>query len=232
MIFLFHGDNLSKSRQTIVHLQNRLKATNKKEVAISEITPQELKEMCASFDIFSEPPFIVLDIASTNNKNLSEYTESLHQMPKGTNLLVLADKELPKSNAFLKEVPNVRGKVILSNRIHQSNIFKFVDALFFKDRKKAYKELRTLLIENEDPYYLFSMVLYGLRNVANAKFEAPSLSKAAQFVKSKAQKQAKNFTEKEIATLYKTIYQTDKKLKTGKISPDIVIPYTIEKILS
>lgn len=231
MIFIFHGDNLPKSRETILRLQKRLKAKNKKEIDVLDITPNELKEMAVSFDIFSEAPFIVLDISDAGRKNLIEYAQIAHELPKKTTLIILSNKGLAKSNVFIKEVTKAGGKITLNNSIPTSNVFNFVDTLFSKKRAETYKQLSDLINDDEDPFYLFSMILYGLRNLAFAKFESPSFEKAAPFVKSKSVEQSEAFTKQKINKLYSQLYQTDKNLKTGKISPDLVIPYTIEKIL-
>ncbi len=231
MIFLLHGDNLPRSRETIIQLQQKLSTQNKKEVSIGDISAHELKELCASFDIFSEPPFIVLDISDAGNKNVTDYVNVLKTIPTQTNLVLLADRELSKANAFLKASSELKSKVVFSKSAPTSNVFKFIDAVYTKNRKLAYSELRDLLVSYEDPFYLFSMLLYGLRNIAYAKFNSPALDKMAPFVKSKAIAQAHKFTHTQIHNLYTDFYNIDKNLKTGKLSQELVVAYTIEKIL-
>lgn len=231
MILIIHGENLPRSREIILQLQKKVNSTNKKEVGIEEVTPRELKEMMVSFDIFSEPPFIVLDISDAGRKNVKEYIETLKEIPKESHFVALANKELPSTNAFLKSTKELNAKVVLNRTAPTSNVFRFIESLFSKNRSATYSELRRLLLKDEDPYYLFSMILYELRNITHAKFDSPHLIKMNPFVKNKATKLAKDFSREDIFKLYREFYSIDKDVKTGKISPDLMIPYTVEKVL-
>lgn len=231
MIFIIHGDNFPKSRDNILKIQNKLGVDNKIEAGVADLTPNQLQEQTLSFDIFSKAPFVVLDISKAGRKNLKDYVSVLKEIPKRTNVVILSNKSLSKTNVFIKAKKELSAKEIHNTQIPSANIFKFINYVFDKNRSRAYKELRNLMLDSADPFYLFSMLVYGLRNLALAKFESPSFNKMAPFTKSKAQKQANDFTDKQILKLYESFYKIDKNVKTGKLSPEILVPYAIEKVM-
>ena len=230
MIYLVHGDDYSKSRKLIINQQRKYDIGAKVERDIEDITPRELYEDVASFDLFGNAPFVVLKIPNTKVADVAKFIDVLKKAPEETVLIILAEKELGKTNAFLKEAPNYKAKVALNNKASASNIFNFVDQLFYKNKKRAYQELSVLLDEDADPFYIFSMIFYGMRNLVHAKFNSDEFSKKSSFVQSKALKQAQAFSEEQILDLYDFVYSVEKKLKTGEIHQDMAITYTIEKV--
>lgn len=232
MIFIVHGEDYSKSRKLIVNQQKKLNVETKKEFDVTEIEPNELGDAVFSFDMFGEAPFVILNISKAANKNLDAYLNIAKKTPKDASLIILSNKKLTKSNIFIKNAVKIKAKEIVNNKDITGNIFKFVDYLFYKNRIAAYKELNKLTQEENDPFYTFSMILYGLRNVLHAKYETKEFSKKSPFVKEKAQRQAEKFSKEQITNLYNQLYETDKKLKTGQMSSDIVLTHTIEKIIN
>jgi DNA polymerase III delta subunit len=230
MIFLIHGDDLSKTRLTILKLQERLGAKNKKEVDITDITPEQLRGFTNTFSLFGESPFIAVDISSIGNKKFDDHLKVIEKAPEAATIIFFSNKELGASNFIVKFVKN-NGKIVINKLTPSSSIFNFLDSLFTRNRRSTYQELRKLLINDEDPFHIFSMIVYGIRNLAYVKLESPMAAKMAPFVKSKTVRQSSNFSAANLLELYKEVYLIDKNLKTGLISPDIVIPYTIEKIL-
>jgi hypothetical protein len=75
------------------------------------------------------------------------------------------------------------------------------------------------------------MLLYGLRNIAGAKFNSPAFQNASPFVTQKAKAQSAKLSEKDVRDLYSAFYKLDKNVKTGKVLPDVLIPLAIEKVL-
>lgn len=231
MIFVVHGQDYSKSRKIIVNQQNKLNVTHKVELLIEETSPAQLLESVSSFDIFGTPPFVIFNISKAANLNVDRYVEVAKKTPVKSTLIILSNKTLTKTNPFIKSLNANDTKIVENTLAESANIFTFVDNLFSKNRMGTYQELTKLLIDDNDPFYIFSMILYGLRNVTHAKFGSSEFEKKSPFVRTKALSQAKNFTHSQLQDLFVTLYTIDKDLKTGKISPDIVITYTLEKIL-
>jgi DNA polymerase III delta subunit len=207
MIYVVHGDNLSYSRKIILNQQKKLGETARTEVSVADITPQDLQNLVTSPDLFGTPPFIVLDISELKRTNPKDYIEVIKQTPEEATLIILSPKELGKTSPFLALAVN-GAKIILNKTQPKSNVFKLVDSLFKGFRKAAYKELQTLTLEDQDPFYIFSMILYGAR------------------------KNSGNFEPEQLKALFNELYSVDKKAKTGEIPIDMMLTLTVEKVLS
>jgi len=156
----------------------------------------------------------------------------MEKIPKDTTLIILSEKELSKSNIFIKNTKNLKARLNFNEIAPQSNIFNFVDAVFYKQREKAYQELSKLLKDDVSPFEIFSMLNYGLRTLASAKFESPSYQKMSDFVKRKAYSQSKLFSKEQIAELFEKLRKIDMESKLSEIDEDLLIPTTIETVLN
>ncbi len=240
MIIILHGENIAKSRTLISQLKAKLdlktsdKNLNalKKDLDIADITPGLLNETILSYDLFSEPPFIILEVSNASRKNLDAYIEVLMKVPQEVTLVIYSKKELSRSNVFIKNAAKLRAKVLENIQEPNSNIFAFVDALWSKNRKKIYEEYTSLIADGEEPFYIFTMLIFGLRNITYAKLDSKELVQNAPFVAQKAFRQAKEFSIDKLLDLYRVAYQMDKSLKTGKINIEHAIPLMIEKVLT
>lgn len=206
MVYLVHGENYSYSRKIISSQQKKLGVETKTEVDLEDVTPEQLKALCTYFDIFGTPPFIVFNISKAGRQNLEPYTKIITDVPQETTLIILSSKDLSSTNIFVKEAKNLGINVVRNQKIPESNIFRFIDALYKGNRFLTYKELSKLIKEDQDPFYIFSMILYGAR------------------------KNASSIGEEKTKQLFLDLYNTDKILKTGGIDPEIAIPYTVEKV--
>lgn len=109
----------------------------------------------------------------------------------------------------------------------ESSIFTLIDALAGKNKKEAVKLLYQSLERGEDPFYIFSMIVYQFRNILKVadlkenmrcnEFEIAKLSKLHPFVVKKSISQMKNFSFEKLKSVYKTLGQLDAEAKTGKI---------------
>jgi len=232
MIYIVHGDDYPKSRRLIINQQKKLAMGLKTERDISETTPKELYETACSFDIFGNAPFIVLNIPATKVANVQDYIEIMKKIPEKTVLIVLCDRELGRTNAFYKSAPDLKAKVVLNSEDQDSNVFKFVDNVFMKNKAGAYKELEKLYQEDSNEFYILSMLLYGLRNITHAKYTTDSFVKKSSFIKNKAIAQADNFSTDQIRDMYTYMYEVDKKLKTGLIDQEVALVRTIEQVVN
>lgn len=88
------------------------------------------------------------------------------------------------------------------------SVFPFLDLLGQRD-KRAFLELDKLKRAGYDSQYLITMILYLLRNlVATPKG-------AKDFVKNKNAKMRINFAPDQLVNLYKSVLETDFKIKSG-----------------
>jgi len=232
MIYIVHGDDLVKSRALILNQQKKLGCESRLEFEISDITPKELLEKSCSNDLFGNQPFIVLDVTNAGRMNLDPYLNVIKKMPPLTTLIILSGKTLSKSNLFIKKSQELKARPNLNEVTPSSNIFNFIDAVFYKQREKAYKELAKLLKDGVSPFEILPMIFYGIRTVASSKFEAPSYKKLHSFVKSKSSSQAKLFTEEQLKNIFEKFRKIDMKSKLSEIDEELLIPMTIEIVLN
>lgn len=231
MIYIVHGDNALSSRDFVIGLQKRLASAVRREGDVSDVSPQQLEELCMSLDVLGDAAIVILDVSRAGRMKLDPYVSVLENVPDDATVVIFSEKELPASSVFLKNASKLEARVVRSRPAKTSNVFSFIDFVFSGNRNMSYKELRKLIVAGEDPFSLFSMLLYGLRNVAYVKLDAPEVSKMAPFVRSKASAQAANFSRESLLRLFEDFYNLDKKVKTGAVSSDLLIPLAIEKTL-
>ena len=231
MIYIVHGEDISKSRIMIQNQQNKCGCT-RQEMSISNITPEGLYEICCSNDLFGTPPFVVLDISSAGRINLEPYIEKIEKIPEQTTLIILSNKQLTKTNAFIKNAGRLKAKLNLNELKPQSNIFKFVDAVFYKQRENAYLELSKLINDSVSSFEIIPMMFYGLRNVSTSKFNSPSYNKSSGFIKNKAHSQSLLFSDQQLINIYEEFRKLDMKSKIGEIDEDVLVPMAVEIVLN
>ena len=234
MIYVLHGSNLSAARSFIVGLHEKAESiSTKKELQVEDTSPEELSNLTSSIDMFGGSPLIILDITSRGRKDMNPYVEVLEKVPYDKALvIVLSGKKLRKSNVFIKNAKKLDARVKEFEEKDDSDIFNFVDRVFEGKRKASYKELQKLILMDKSEFYIFTMLVYGLRNLAYAKFNSPAYEKLHPYVKSKVQRQSQKFSEKAITDLYLYFYDLDLKVKTGRINSGILVPMAIEKVLT
>lgn len=232
MIYLVHGDDIAKSRALIANQQKKLGVEKRTEVVLGETGIVSIIETSKSGDLFGNPPFLVVDASKASKTVLDEFANSIEKIGKDAVLIIFFNKELTKTNPVLQKVIPLDIKTSLSVKTVEGNVFKFVDALFSKNRKTAYSQLQNLYKEDADPFYIFSMIVYGIRNLANVAFKSATVFKMNPYVKTKAESQLKNFDETTVKEIYSKLYELDKKAKTGALEPDLALTLAIEKVLN
>jgi len=208
MIYIVHGNNYASSRRLILNQQKKLATENKLELNIKDITPGKLTDMIGSFDIFGNAPFIILNITDAKSVTLEKYIATLENIPAKSTLILISAKKIRSTSKFLKGAKLCGAKILLNDVLMKSNIFKFVEALFSKKRTQTYSELSQLVKEKNDPFYILSMIYFGLR------------SKTSKYSHQKRMK------------LYEELYKIEKQVKTGGLTPNLALTFAIEKVLT
>src|SRR3989344_3641373 len=155
MIYLVHGSDLATSRKLIINQYKKLNTQNKGEFHIADVTPDQLTSFVFSFGIFGDAPFLILDISGIGKLNISEHIDALVGTPQASTVIILSDTKLSSSHYVFK---TLNPKSIESEKKLESNIFLFLDSLFQKNRKEAYKNYKNLIDEEFDPFYIFTML--------------------------------------------------------------------------
>jgi DNA polymerase III delta subunit len=232
MIYIVHGDDFTKSRNLVLNQQKKLGVESRVELDISDLTPEDLFSHVHSSGLFGENQYLVLNISKSGRTNLEPFLEKLKKIPQNIILIILSDKILTNNNIFIKNAIKLDAKIIFNQKALLSNTFRFIDALFYKQRDRAYQELSKLSKDQTDSFEIFSMILWGLRNIAQAKFENHKFFSGRDFIKNKVYAQTKLFTPESIKRLYKALSDMDRDSKTGGVDPDLLIPLAVEKVLN
>lgn len=231
MIYIVHGDDFAKSRYAAVN-QLRQNTGNISEYELKELTADRLRALVNSPTLFGAAPFILIDITSARPSNeLDKIILALSAAPQDTTIILLSSKPLSTTNPFIKAKIQLKAKVIENKLVPNSNIFKFLDELFSKNRTGTYTELFKLESDGEESMKIFSMILYELRNTAFCVGNSPRPEKLSPFAKTKSISHAKNYTEGEIRELFKFLHGLDVKYKTGEIPVETMITFAVEKCL-
>lgn len=230
MIYLLHGENIVAIRNFLIKLSEDNKVKVRHDIRIEETEPSELLNYISSFDMFSNSTLIAFDVSKMARMNVDSYISEIKKVPNEITFVIYSSKELTKSNAFMKSALELKARVMPFKKVGLSNIFKFCDAVFARDRNQAYKELRNLLMDGEDSIYMLVMLTSSLRNLAYAKFNSREYEKLMPFIKSKVKSQSQKFTEQEIKDLYEKFYTLDVAMKSGLVSHDQVPVLALESV--
>lgn len=121
----------------------------------------------------------------------------------------------------------------------ESDIFKTIDAIAQKNKKKALILLRGHIGKGDSPLYLFSMINYQFRNLLiikdlvernNPYYIILKKANLHPFVVKKSYEQAQKFSFLELKKIYQKIFQADLNIKTGKIDPQTALDLLIAAI--
>jgi DNA polymerase-3 subunit delta len=113
----------------------------------------------------------------------------------------------------------------------QQSIFDFVDALSLGNGKSAQHLLHRLL-ENEDPFSLWGMVirqfrlLIQAREILDGRGNQEDVARALgvhPFVAEKTTNQAKRFSMESLESIYRRLLRIDEDAKTGQITLDLAL---------
>ncbi len=121
----------------------------------------------------------------------------------------------------------------------QTDIFKTIDAIGQKNKKKAINLLHEHLEKGDSPLYLLAMINYQFRNILLVKDfiekrkPYPLLVKESglhPFVVKKSASQSRHFTLEGLKKIYRTIFKVDLDIKTGQVVPELALDMLVAEI--
>ena len=140
------------------------------------------------------------------------------------------------TNEIKKLVSYKNGKKITAKDVQalvhpkiETDIFKTIDAIAVKNKKKALELVKKHLEKGDSPSYILAMINYQFRNLLMIKDlilrgknqnYIRKVTNLHPFVIEKTLKLAKRFQFEELKKIHQRIFQTDLKIKTGKITPE------------
>lgn len=221
VIIVFEEDNLDE--------RNKLFQFLKKEAKSQEFKPidgQKLKDWV--------------------EKEFKKYNTSVEPVIIQTLINFVGNDLWQMANEIKKLVSFRDGKKIKTEDINllvrpkiENDIFKTIDAIAQKNKKQALGLLQKHLEEGDHPLYLLSMINFQFRNLLIVKdlIEKHNpynviikKSRLHPFVVKKSYFQAQKFTLEELKKIYQKIFDTDLKIKTGQIEPEMALELLVAGI--
>jgi len=131
------------------------------------------------------------------------------------------DNEIKKLVCYTNNITKKEVEELTSLKA-ETEIFATIDALGQRNKKKALFLLQNHLEKGDNPFYLLSMIIYQFRNLILVKtsVQNPGLH---PFAFNKLKKLACLFKIEELKRIFETIFETDYKIKTGKLLPNQAI---------
>ena len=110
----------------------------------------------------------------------------------------------------------------------ETDIFKTIDAIALRDKKKALYLIHKHLEKGDSHLYLLAMISFQFRNLLAIKSGART--RMHPYVLRKTTEQARAFSFEELKKIYRKIFQADLDIKTGKKDPDTALDLLISEI--
>jgi len=119
-----------------------------------------------------------------------------------------------------------------------AGIFQTIDAIAEKNKEKVLLSFYSHLEKKDNPFYIFSMIIYQFRNLICVKElkergypyeKVMSKSGLHSFVFRKTYKQTEKFSFPELKKIYDELFKIDLKAKTGQIDPELALQLFIFK---
>ncbi|MFO7807628.1 MAG: DNA polymerase III subunit delta [Candidatus Moraniibacteriota bacterium] len=175
--------------------------------------------------------WIILKIKEKSDSKIGANNEVINYLEAnyGKNLWKLNNELEKLVNYRIEKGGNIeKGDLdLFCERLLEVKIFDFVDAIGMRNKKRSVELLNSLLKSGEDAFYIFSMIIYQIRNIARVDYcrKKGVLSQDAiagetglhPFVAKKTLNQLRNFNTAEIKKIYEICYSLDFAVKTGKL---------------
>lgn len=153
-----------------------------------------------------------------------------------------ADNELLKLACYVDDdAPITEADVAaLTPYVPEANIFKMVDAIAEGHSQVALGLLHRLMADkNQDPFSLYGMIIRQFRLLLLAKehLEAgggpggiASAAGVRPFVAQNLARQSRGFDVAKLEDIYRNLHETDLKMKTGRIKPELALDLLIASL--
>jgi len=134
------------------------------------------------------------------------------------------DKEISSNDVELLVLPHI-----------ETDIFKTIDAIASKDKKKTFQLLKKHLEKGDSPLYLLSMINFQFRNLLIIKDllernQSPYNSSLHPFIVKKSLNLLRRFGISELKRIYQKMFKVDFTVKTGKTDPETALDLLITEI--
>jgi DNA polymerase-3 subunit delta len=151
----------------------------------------------------------------------------LWQLSNEIKKLVCLKKPL-KANDLIEEVKSKDIEILVKPKL-EANIFKIIDALSQKNKKKALKLIQESLLKENKPLAILNMINFQFRGLLIAKTLMEEGKTLDDFLKLNILKPyptrkcwyaSTGFSLNQLKKIYQKIFEADLSIKTGKIQPE------------
>ncbi len=218
MLYLFHGTNTQKTRQRAHVLIDSL-LLKKKDASLfaldsENFNEEKIKELLSSRGLFEQKYIIFLDQLLSDKEMKKIVMDYVEEMKESSHIFVMLENKIDKKS--LTKLEKNAEKVLLFDLENEDkkgfkpakypsptegfNIFNIADAFAVKDRKRLWMLLVEAKMHNIAPEEIHGILMWSVRTMLLAE-SVRSAEEAGlkPFVFGKAQKNAKNFSKKELA---------------------------------
>lgn len=215
MIYLYYGSDLAASRREFLRYKAGFPEGDV--VSLSEDTkPAELISVLSCAPLFSSERNLTLEFFSASSpllkdKNLSDY---LSHLPSSSNLAFWVGTDLPESSVFLKTLKKLKAEIFQFKGKKAGSVFPFLTALLSGSRKSAYWELLKLLRDEQNEFFILTMITWQIRQLLTYLYNPKSPSIPA-YTKSSLSRLSGRFSISQVEGIYRHLHRVDVKSKSG-----------------
>lgn len=228
MLFLLHGSDTSSSRQALLDLKKNYTPDSINVFDAKNFDPHELVRVCETPAMLSDRRLVILE----GKFSLSTVNDQLSTVPPTTDLVFWTEEELKPSSKLVKLVRDSGGQIRLFKEKIPKHVFGFLDALGYKNKKKAFLELHRLLDQGDAPLYLLTMIVWQVRNLLRTQSAKGKVQSLHPYVFRKLKQQVKNFTADELSEIFRILLDAEVKLKTSRLDSVLILDQLVDKITS
>lgn len=234
--FLRQSDKFIQKQDIILFYQNKSLAANDKLLALLK-----KKAKAQKFDFLAKNALQKWIIKKADQYKIQIDFSAVDKLVEfiGSDLWQL-DNEIKKLAAYKKNISiSSRDVETMVRPKIEAAIFKTIDAIAGRDKKRAFLLINQHLSKGDTPLYLLSMISFQFRNLLMVKelmeknqpyYVALKQSKLHPFVFKKSYQQTRFFSLPELKKIYRLIFQVDFDIKTGRLDSNLALDMLIASL--
>ena len=227
MLYLLHGENVGASRQALIDLKKNYSPDSVSVFDAKNFDEGGFLRACETPSLLSDRRLVVVE-----NKPPSSTIQQFNNLTiyPSVDLVFWLGEELKPSNKLFKQVKADGGQIRHFRPTIPKHVFGFLDALGYKNKQKAFLELHRLLDQGESPVYLWTMMVWEVRNLLKVQSAKGKVQNVHPYVLRKLQQQVRNFDEGELVKIFKRLLEAETALKTMQLDPVLVLDKLVSEV--
>lgn len=215
MINLFYGADLSSSRREFLRFKEGFSPA---EVTLLSEDAKVISLLAAlqATPLFGSRRLFTIESFSGKTALLKDtsFLEYLPRLPKEVTLGIWVGENLLESSLFLKALRKMKADVSLFKEKKGGSVFPFLASLLSGNRAAAYRDLTTLIREEQNEFYILTMIAWQLRQLLLYSYD-PRSPLISSYSRTALSNIAKRYSLSRLEELYRSLHQVDRKSKSG-----------------